>query len=160
VKTKRSRPKLTPTISLCVIARDEERFIGDCIDSAKPFVQEIVVLDTGSQDRTREIAIRIARESGNDYLPELEAVASDELGTLFAYPPSVTGLSVGKVINNTFRFLGSVRSGEVFYVFARLDPYEQAELKEKGTATFQVAPRSGNTKQAESKTRPRRVAHP
>ncbi len=32
----------------------------------------------------REIAIRIARESGNDYLPELEAVAFDELGTLFS----------------------------------------------------------------------------
>jgi tetratricopeptide (TPR) repeat protein len=53
VKTKRSRPL---TISLCVIARDEERFIGDCIDSAKPWVQEVIVLDTGSRDRTREIA--------------------------------------------------------------------------------------------------------
>jgi hypothetical protein len=107
----------------------------------------------------REIAIRIARESGNDYLPELEAVATDELGTLFEHPPNVTGLPVGKVLNNTFRFVGSVRSGEVFYVFARLDPYEQAELKEKGTATFESAPRSGNLKQGVS-TRPRRVAHP
>ena len=46
----------TPTIALCVIARDEERFIGDCLDSARPFVDELVVLDTGSTDRTREIA--------------------------------------------------------------------------------------------------------
>src|SRR5882724_2027026 len=107
----------------------------------------------------REIAIRIARESGNDYLPELEAVAPDELGTLFEHPPNVTGLPVGKVLNNTFRFVGSVRSGEVFYVFARLDPYEQAELKEKGTATFESAPRSGHVKQGVS-TRPHRVAHP
>ncbi len=53
---KRTRPNQELTIALCVIARDEERFIGDCIDSAKPFVQEIVVLDTGSKDRTREIA--------------------------------------------------------------------------------------------------------
>lgn len=45
-----------PTVALCVIARDEEVFIGDCIDSARPYVQEIVVLDTGSKDRTREIA--------------------------------------------------------------------------------------------------------
>ncbi|MDQ2854778.1 MAG: hypothetical protein M3R68_00495, partial [Acidobacteriota bacterium] len=38
----------------------------------------------------REIAILIARESGNDYLPELEAVAVDELSTLFEHPPNVT----------------------------------------------------------------------
>ena len=107
----------------------------------------------------REIAMRIARESGNDYLPELEAVASDELRTLFEHPPNVTGLPIGRVINNTFRFLGSVRSGEVFYVFARLDPYEQAELKNKGTATPESGPRSGNSRQRES-TRPRRVDHP
>jgi glycosyltransferase involved in cell wall biosynthesis len=44
------------TISLCVIARDEERFIGDCLASARAFVDEIVVLDTGSTDRTPEIA--------------------------------------------------------------------------------------------------------
>lgn len=50
------RPNRSLTIGLCVIARDEERFIGDCIDSARPFVQEIIVLDTGSSDRTREIA--------------------------------------------------------------------------------------------------------
>ena len=44
------------TVALCVIARDEEQFIGDCIDSARPFVDEVIVLDTGSLDRTREIA--------------------------------------------------------------------------------------------------------
>src|ERR1041384_951005 len=31
----------------------------------------------------RAAAVRIARESQNDYLPELEAVAGDELGLLF-----------------------------------------------------------------------------
>src|SRR2546425_8575649 len=35
----------------------------------------------------REMAIRIAHESKNDYLPELEAVAGDELSTLFEHPP-------------------------------------------------------------------------
>src|SRR6266480_2718245 len=83
----------------------------------------------------REIAIRIARESGNDYLPELEAVAGDELGTLFEHPPNAANLPIGKVLNYTFRFIGSVRSGEMFYVFARLDPYEQLELREKGADT-------------------------
>lgn len=109
----------------------------------------------------REIAIRIAKESGNDYLPELEAVASDELGTLFERPPNVASLPIGKVLNNTFRFIGSVRSGEMFYVFARLDPYEQLELKEKGAATTTEGQRrSGSAKPAEPVTRPRRVVSP
>jgi glycosyltransferase involved in cell wall biosynthesis len=39
-----------------VIAKNEEAFIADCLDSARQFVDEIVVVDTGSSDRTREIA--------------------------------------------------------------------------------------------------------
>lgn len=108
----------------------------------------------------REVAIRIARESGNDYLPELEAVAGDELGTLFERPPNMTNVPIGKVLNNTFRFIGSVRSVEVFYIFARLDPYEQAELKGKGTADFGGPTRPENTKHGQTATRPRKVGNP
>ena len=81
----------------------------------------------------RQIAIRIARETQNDYLPELEAVSRNELRLLFEQPPTLESLRVNEVFAYTFRFLGSVRSGETFYVFARLDPYEQAELREKAT---------------------------
>jgi hypothetical protein len=80
----------------------------------------------------RQIAIKIARETQNDYLPELEAVSRDELRLLFEQPPRIETLKVNEVFGYTLRFLGSVRSGETFYVFARLDPYEQAELREKG----------------------------
>jgi glycosyltransferase involved in cell wall biosynthesis len=45
-----------PTIALCLIAKNEERFIADCLDSAREFVDEMIVVDTGSTDRTREIA--------------------------------------------------------------------------------------------------------
>lgn len=79
----------------------------------------------------RQMAVTIARESGNDYLPELEATTRDELGTLFEQPPSPRTFRTGEVINNTFRYLGVVRAGEIFYIFARLDPYEQADLMEK-----------------------------
>jgi hypothetical protein len=34
-------------------------------------------------------------------------------------------------VQTNFRYLGVVRSGETFYLFARLDPYEQSELMEK-----------------------------
>jgi tetratricopeptide (TPR) repeat protein len=45
-----------PRISLCMIARDEERFLEECLRRAAPAVDEIVVVDTGSRDRTVEIA--------------------------------------------------------------------------------------------------------
>lgn len=85
----------------------------------------------------RQMAIRLARESHNDYLPELEAVSAGEMSLLFGpQPPAPLSLKVGEVIRNTFRFLGPVRSGgEMFYLFARLDPYEQAELTEKAVST-------------------------
>ncbi len=83
----------------------------------------------------RLMAIRLARETHNDYLPELEAVSAGEMGLLFgSAPPQPATLKVGEVLRNTFRFLGVVRSGESFYLFARLDPYEQAELTEKSSA--------------------------
>src|SRR5678816_3427743 len=63
----------------------------------------------------RQTAIRLARESHNDYLPELEAVANSEFRLLFEHPPVVANLKVGEVIANKFRYLGSVRSVEMFY---------------------------------------------
>ncbi|HVG33928.1 MAG TPA: hypothetical protein VM911_12645 [Pyrinomonadaceae bacterium] len=79
----------------------------------------------------RQMAVQIATETGNDYLPELEAATRDELKNLFEDPPRPGTFQVGDVLHNTFRFLGVVRAGEIFYLFARLDPYEQAELMQK-----------------------------
>jgi len=44
------------SISLCMIVKDEEKHLARCIGSARPAVHEIIVVDTGSSDRTREIA--------------------------------------------------------------------------------------------------------
>lgn len=44
------------TISLCMIVRNEELKISRCLESVKDFVDEIVIVDTGSTDRTLEIA--------------------------------------------------------------------------------------------------------
>jgi glycosyltransferase involved in cell wall biosynthesis len=45
-----------PSVSLIVITRNEEAAIGQCLASAKPFCRELVVVDSGSTDRTVEIA--------------------------------------------------------------------------------------------------------
>ena len=47
-----------PTLSAAMIVRDEERFLDGCLASLVGFVDEIVVVDTGSTDRTPEIARR------------------------------------------------------------------------------------------------------
>lgn len=78
----------------------------------------------------RQMAMRIAHDTDNDYLPELEAVASDELSLLFERPPRFEALRIGEVVQTKFRYLGNVRAGELFHIFARLDPYEQSELLE------------------------------
>lgn len=43
-------------IALTMIAKNEERCIGRCLESVAPWVDEMIVLDTGSTDRTVEIA--------------------------------------------------------------------------------------------------------
>ncbi len=44
------------TISLCMIVKNEEDCLGRCLKSLKGIADEIIVVDTGSTDRTKEIA--------------------------------------------------------------------------------------------------------
>ena len=44
------------TISLCMIARNEEKYLEQCLSSVKDIVDEIIIVDTGSTDKTKEIA--------------------------------------------------------------------------------------------------------
>ena len=44
-----------PTISLCMIVKNEEMHITRCLKSVADLVDEIIVVDTGSEDRTVEI---------------------------------------------------------------------------------------------------------
>ena len=46
------------TISLCMIVKNEEAVLERCLNSARGIWDELIVVDTGSQDRTREIAAR------------------------------------------------------------------------------------------------------
>ena len=45
-----------PRLSLCMIVKNEERFLRNCLESVKNLVDEIVIVDTGSTDRTMDIA--------------------------------------------------------------------------------------------------------
>jgi hypothetical protein len=102
----------------------------------------------------RQTALRLVRNTGNDYVPEIEAVTRDEMRNIFERPPALSALEANQVINNTFRFLGVERTGDVFYIFERLNPYEQADLMQK-TKDNSVQPSPETT--PHNTSRPRRA---
>lgn len=46
------------TISLCMIVKNEEAILERCLDSIKDLMDEIIIVDTGSTDNTRAIALK------------------------------------------------------------------------------------------------------
>jgi glycosyltransferase involved in cell wall biosynthesis len=51
-----THPRKAPSISLVLIVKNEEKDLPRCLASFQDIVQEIIVVDTGSTDRTVEIA--------------------------------------------------------------------------------------------------------
>lgn len=47
-------------ISVCLIVKNEELYLDDCLKSVKDWVNEIIVVDTGSTDKT----VQIAKDNG------------------------------------------------------------------------------------------------
>ncbi len=58
VELRRQQPESAsdPLLSLCMIVRNEEKTLPRCLASLKPVVDEMVIVDTGSDDRTAAIA--------------------------------------------------------------------------------------------------------
>lgn len=46
------------TISLCMIVKDEAAILARCLDSVADLMDEIIIVDTGSTDNTKEVAAR------------------------------------------------------------------------------------------------------
>ena len=45
-------------LSLCMIVRNEEKSLPVCLESVREAMDEIIIVDTGSTDATREVALR------------------------------------------------------------------------------------------------------
>ena len=69
----------------------------------------------------RQTVLNLAKESGEDYVPELHVTAASEVDQLIENgTKALRGLKRGDVIKEKWRYLGSVTRGEVFYIFERL----------------------------------------
>lgn len=54
------------TISLCMITKNEEKFLEQCLNSVKDIVDEIIIVDTGSTDKTKEVAKDICKKFASE----------------------------------------------------------------------------------------------
>lgn len=129
--------------------RDEQEVVDDRV-SRREVDRHYYLHNSNRIYALRQMALRLARESKNDYLPELEAVSLPEFEQLFDAPwPEPSALKVGEVIEYKLKYLGAIVSrGERFFLFARLDPYEQAELRKKaGEAKPQTDSRAATATQ-------------
>jgi hypothetical protein len=71
----------------------------------------------------RQTVLNLARESGEDSVPELHIVTAPEVDQLIEDGTALLkNIKTGDVIKEKWRYLGSVRRGETFYIFERLTP--------------------------------------
>lgn len=74
-------PVTTSLLSATLIVRDEERVLPDCLRSLQGFVDEIVVVDTGSRDRSVEISLEYgARVLHHPWTGDFSAARNVALG--------------------------------------------------------------------------------
>lgn len=70
------------TISLCMIVRNEEAVLARCLSSVSDIVDEIIIVDTGSTDRTMEIArsfgAKIYEKPWTDHFAEARNASFDK----------------------------------------------------------------------------------
>jgi len=131
-------------ISLCMIVKNEERFLEQCLRSAADAVDEINVVDTGSTDKTVEIAQRFGarvehREWRNDFGwarnealamatkrwvlqldadEELDPESLELLRALKTVPAHLTGLWI-RCVNASDKYRGG---GNVSHAIVRIFP--------------------------------------
>ena len=84
-------------LSLCMIVKNEEKHLEQCLLSVKDAVDEIIVLDTGSTDRTKEIAARYTQHV-HDYIWHNDFAAARNASFSLATKPFILWLDADDVI--------------------------------------------------------------
>jgi glycosyltransferase involved in cell wall biosynthesis len=94
---------MTTTLTISLIVRNEEQSLGRCLDSVQGLGDEIVVVDTGSTDGTREVAAgRGARMFDFPWCHDFAAARNETLRSIRTTecdcktPGAVAGQPLGK----------------------------------------------------------------
>ena len=101
-KAARRRGKNAMEISLCMIVRDEEASLPRCLESIKGAVDEIIIVDTGSKDRTKEIA-RQYTENVYDYQWQDDFADARNVSLSYATKPFILWLDADDVMDRSER---------------------------------------------------------
>lgn len=128
---------MTPFLSLCMIVKNEEDCLQKCLSSVQGLVDEIIVIDTGSTDRTVEIAKQYTeniypfewvhdfskarnasiRYATGKWILILDADEYVEPHTFVALKSYLSGLSTSLVptgiITPVYNFVGQLNTGKI-----------------------------------------------
>lgn len=134
------------TISLCIITKNNESTIKNCLESIKNLVDEIILVDTGSTDNTKEIAkefnAKIYDFNWNDNFSEaknfaLEKATKDWILCLDA-DETISQKDFPKIIDltNKNEFIGFVfiqrnytnEIGSFEWISSKNDPYPESRI--------------------------------
>ncbi len=122
-------------ISAVIICGNEERRIGRCLDSLAGWIDEIVVVDSGSTDRTREIArsvaaVRLIEADWQGYS------ANKNLGNLHATGDYILSVDADEEISpelrEEIRTLGPRLDGRRAFAMRRLARYGGRWIRHSG----------------------------
>ncbi len=90
-----------PELSVVIITFNEERNIGRCLDSVKEVADEIVILDSFSTDKTREICesrgARFFQHPFDGHIPQKNRAIT------FASHPHILSLDADEALDDTFK---------------------------------------------------------
>ncbi|RMF02890.1 MAG: glycosyltransferase, partial [Chloroflexi bacterium] len=76
----RTAPESWPSVSLCMIVKNEAKNLAACLESVGDFAAEVIVVDTGSTDGTVEVAKSLgARVKHFDWIDDFAAARNESI---------------------------------------------------------------------------------
>jgi glycosyltransferase involved in cell wall biosynthesis len=156
---------MTYPLTVCIIARNEEKNIEECLKRLKNYKMEIIVTDTGSSDKTKEIASRYADKVldfkwNNDFSAARNFCAqhaTNDWVLALDCDEYMENINLAALRSNMFRYaklpgsipiknLARMENGEICYVTTeRLRLYNRHLYKFANAIRETLVPISGNT---------------
>ncbi|MFD0870481.1 SPBc2 prophage-derived glycosyltransferase SunS [Chlamydia abortus] len=103
-----------PSISLCMIVKNEESCLESCLESVQGHVDEIIIVDTGSTDRTVEIAESFnARVIYHDWKQDFASARNESIK--YATKEYILQLDADEYLDDRTDFVKALASELDFY---------------------------------------------